>query len=108
MDNKTISIISYITIVGWLIAYLVGKDNLDAFSKYHLRQSLGLAITGFVVGLLLGILVFIVPILGLVTWIINVFFFILFILGIINAANAQMKPLPVIGKFFEDKFDFIG
>lgn len=104
MDNKTISIISYITIVGWLIAYLVGKDNLDAFSKYHLRQSLGLAI----VGIVLNIITISISFLGMIVNLIGLLLLVLFIIGIINAVNGQMKPLPVIGKFFEDKFDFIG
>src|SRR5690554_3273696 len=104
MDNKTISIISYITIVGWLIAHLVGKDNLDAFSKYHLRQSLGLAI----VGIVLNIITISISFLGMIVNLIGLLLLILFMIGIINAVNGQMKPLPVIGKFFEDKFDFIG
>lgn len=108
MDNKTISIISYITIIGWVIAYLVGKDNLDSFSKYHLRQSLGLGLMAIGVSFIIGILRFMIPALGMITWIINLFFFVLFIVGIINAANGQKKPLPVIGKMFEDKFSFIG
>lgn len=108
MDNKTVSIVSYITIIGWLIAYFVGKDNLDALSKYHLRQSLGLAIIAIITGIILNILVFMIPAIGMVAWLIQIVFFVLFIIGIINASNAQMKPLPVIGKFFEDKFSFIG
>ncbi|WLD23440.1 DUF4870 domain-containing protein [Flavobacterium dauae] len=107
MDNKTVSIVSYITIIGWLIAYLVGKDKLDALSKYHLRQSLGLAIVAFIFGIVINILVAISPFLGMLG-IINIAFLILMILGIINANNMQMKPLPVIGNYFEDKFSFIG
>lgn|SRR5690554_1899235 len=104
MDNKTISIISYITIIGWLIAYLIGKDKLDAFSKYHLRQSLGLAI----VGIILNIITISISFLGMIVNLVGLLLLVLFIIGIINAVNGQMKPLPVIGKYFEDKFDFIG
>ena len=104
MDNKTISIISYITIVGWLIAYLVGKDNLDAFFFYFLRQSLGLAI----VGIILNIITISISFLGMIVNLVGLLLLVLFIIGIINAINGQMKPLPVIGTYFEDKFDFIG
>jgi uncharacterized membrane protein len=34
--------------------------------------------------------------------------FALMIIGIINAANETEKPLPLIGKMFEDKFAFVG
>lgn len=104
MDNKTLSMISYITIIGWLIAYVVGKDRLDAFSKYHLRQSLGLVL----ISLVLNILSISVSVLGMVFDIVGILTLILMIIGIVNAANNQIKPLPFIGKFFEDKFSFIG
>lgn len=104
MDNKTLSMISYITIIGWLIAYVVGKDRLDAFSKYHLRQSLGLVL----ISLVLNILSISVSVLGMVFDIVGILTLILMIIGIVNAANNQIKPLPFIGKFFENKFSFIG
>ncbi|HUH25940.1 MAG TPA: DUF4870 domain-containing protein [Flavobacterium sp.] len=104
MDNKTLSMISYITIIGWLIAYVVGKDRLDAFSKYHLRQSLGLVL----ISLVLNILSISISVLGMVFDIVGILTLILMIIGIVNAANNQIKPLPFIGKFFEDKFSFIG
>lgn len=104
MNNKTISIVSYITIIGWLVAYLIGKDNLDALSRYHLRQSLGLAIVGFILNIISISILF----LGMVVNIIGILLLILMVIGIINAANGEMKPLPVIGKWLEDKFDFIG
>lgn len=105
MDNKTLSIVSYITFIGWIIAYFVGKDKVDDFLKYHLKQSLGLVIFSFIFGIILNILIRVtgigmLSILGLVN-------FILMIIGIINAANGVKKPLPIIGKMFEDKFAFI-
>lgn|SRR5690606_4884488 len=104
MNSKTISIISYITIIGWLVAYLIGKDNLDSLSKYHLRQSLGLAIAGFILNLVSISILF----LGMIANLIGILVLIFMIIGIINAANEEMKPLPIIGKWLEDKFDFIG
>ena len=105
MDNKTLSSVSYITFIGWIIAYFVGKDKADDFLKYHLKQSLGLVIFSFIFGIILNILIRVtgigmLSILGLVN-------FILMIIGIINAANGVKKPLPIIGKMFEDKFAFI-
>ncbi len=107
MDNKTVSIVSYITIIGWLIAYFVGKDNADALAKYHLRQSLGLIIVSILYGIVVNVLTIISPLLGMLG-LVSILFLVLMIIGIINAANEQQKPLPVIGKYFEDKFAFIG
>ncbi|KPE53222.1 DUF4870 domain-containing protein [Chryseobacterium indologenes] len=107
MDNKTLSIVSYISIIGWLIAYFMGKDNSDSLLRYHLRQSLGLAITSILFSVVLNILAMIIPALGILG-ILSLGIVILWIIGIINAANNTQKPLPVIGKMFEDKFSFIG
>jgi len=47
------------------------------------------------------------PVLGMLG-LLSIVFLVLMIIGIINAANQQLKPLPIIGKYFEDKFSFIG
>jgi uncharacterized membrane protein len=107
MNNKTLSIVSYITLIGWLIAYFSGKDKADALLKYHLKQSLGLAIVSIAFNVILGFIVALVPslsFLGIVGLAILVFW----ILGMINAANNALKPVPVFGKAFENSFAFIG
>jgi len=107
MNNKTLSIVAYITIIGWLIAYFSGKDKADALLKYHLKQSLGLAIVSIIFNVVLMVVASIVPslaFLGLIGYVIMIFW----ILGIINAANGALKPVPVFGKAFENQFAFIG
>ena len=61
MDKKTTALVSYITLIGWLIAFFTGKDDADDFVKFHFRQSLGLHITSFVFCIVLGIIISIVP-----------------------------------------------
>lgn len=107
MTPKVQSILSYLGIL-WLIAFFVGKDQRNDFSKYHLKQGLGLFITAVVFNVGARILLSIIPSLKFVISIIGLIFLIFMVLGIITAANEVKKPLPVIGKFFEDKFSFIG
>lgn len=107
MNNKTLSIVSYITLIGWLIAYFSGKDNADSLLKHHLRQSLGLFIVAIAFNIALIIVASIIPSLYFLAYI-GYAFWVLAIIGIINASNEVEKPLPVIGKIFEDKFSFIG
>ncbi|SEH39767.1 import component protein [Chryseobacterium culicis] len=106
MDNKTLSIVSYITLLGWLISFVIGKEKSNSLLKYHLKQSLGLIIFSIVLSIILNVLMLVTKIgmLGIVGFIP----LILMIIGIINAANDVEKPLPIIGKMFEDKFSFIG
>ncbi|MCS4304963.1 MULTISPECIES: DUF4870 domain-containing protein [unclassified Chryseobacterium] len=106
MDNKTLSIVSYITIIGWLISFVLGKEKPDSFLKYHLKQSLGAAILSLILPVILGILISVTH-LGILG-VIGLLPLVLMIIGAINAANEVEKPLPLIGKMVEDKFSFIG
>ncbi|MFB9079191.1 DUF4870 domain-containing protein [Flavobacterium procerum] len=108
MNRKTLSILSYITIIGWIIAFVKSKDLTPKSDlvTYHLKQGLGIFVVSFVVNILLSIVVFTVSSLYFLNYI-GYAIFILWIFGIINAANEQKKPIPVIGKAFEDKFGFI-
>ena len=83
-NDKLFGILSYIGIL-WLVGLLAGKTE---FAKFHANQGLILWLAGIVCG--------IVPIIG---WICEIAVFVFAIMGIINAANGEMKELPVIGKF---------
>ena len=106
MDKKTQSIIAYITIIGWIIALLQYKNEKDPAVRFHLKQSLGVMILGILLAVALTIVTSIVPALGFLGFV-NLGVLILWILGIINAANGAQKQLPVIGGFAESKLNFI-
>lgn len=106
MDSKVQSILSYLGIL-WLVAYFVGKDNRDQFSRFHLKQGLGLIVTSIIFSIAIGIIVSIIPSLALVGNIVGILFLVLMIIGIINAANNKMAVLPVIGNYFNSSFSFL-
>ena len=87
--HKGMAVLSYFGILV-LIPILAAKDS--PFARYHANQ-----------GLLLLIWEVIVYILRKIWWplglIGGIFSFILFIIGIVNAANGRAKELPLIGKF---------
>ena len=109
MDKKTLSIISYITIIGWVIAYLQYNklENKDSLTKFHLKQSLGIAIIGILLSVALTIIGMVVPTLASILSLANLAVVVLWVLGIINASNEQEIPVPVVGAMFTNKFDFI-
>lgn len=107
MDKKTLAIVSYISIIGWLIAYFQYKDKpRDSFVTYHLKQSLGIAIISILLGVALNILVRVSPALAVLGYA-NIIILALWILGIINALNERTKPVPLVGAMFENKFFFL-
>jgi uncharacterized membrane protein len=109
MDKKTISIISYITIIGWVIAYVSHNNSPEkaSLSRYHLKQSLGVAILGILLGIVLNVVAMIVPALAAILSLASLAVVVLWVFGIINAANQQEKPVPLVGAMLENKFDFI-
>ncbi|WP_028297017.1 DUF4870 domain-containing protein [Olivibacter sitiensis] len=103
MNSKTICIISYITIIGWLIAFFQSKENRTPLVKFHLEQALGVFIFSFIWPIVLRLLFAIVPSLGIVLNPLSFVPLVFMILGIINASKEQMTPVPVIGEFVAGK-----
>lgn len=99
-DGKTIAIISYITIFGLLIAFVMNNDKKNPFAAYHLRQSLGLGVTGLALSV-----INVIPILG---WLISILggiiLIILWVIGLMGALNGKKKPVPVLGDKFQEWF----
>jgi uncharacterized membrane protein len=101
-EGKTTAIISYILFVGVLIALSINADKKNAFAAFHIRQSLGLTITFIALGLLIGN--FGNPMITISMWI---FIFVLWTFGIFTAIKGEMKPIPLLGDFFQKSFKSI-
>ncbi|HVU16274.1 MAG TPA: hypothetical protein VHD32_05095 [Candidatus Didemnitutus sp.] len=102
-EDKTVAIIAYITLIGFIIAIIMHGNKKTQLGSYHLRQALGLLLTGFVVcfPLVIPLLniayLFLMPFIGLGM-------FVLVILGLISAVNGQMKPVPLVGPLYQKWF----
>lgn len=99
-EAKNVAVISYLTIIGLIIAFAINKDKKFEFAAYHIRQSVGLVVTGLALAVI-GL----IPILG---WIINIVGFFgliyLWVIGLMNAINEKEKSVPFLGKKFEEWF----
>ena len=100
MDGKSIAIISYLTIIGWVIAYVMYSNNKSQLAIYHIRQSLFIMLVGIAFYIVQTMLLFI-PYLG---WLISLLLipvglvlFVFWIMGLIYAINGEEKPIPLIG-----------
>jgi uncharacterized membrane protein len=111
--DKTVGIIAYVTLIGFIISIVLNnekKGEEKSFGAYHLRQSLGIIIA--TVALFIGLTI-LISILSAISWrlgmslggIIYPIFYLailaLIIIGLVNAANGEKKPLPLIGPFIE-------
>lgn len=99
-EDKTVAIVSYLTIVGFVIAIVLHSSKKTKLGSYHLRQTLGLFLTGLATTFLM-----IIPILGwILAPLIGIALFVLWIIGLIAAVNGQMKPVPVLGEQYQKWF----
>lgn len=95
MDKKTTSWVSYVTFIGWIIAYLSGDKE---GAKFHLNQSLVIWLGYLIVFVANKILLFI-PIIGwLAVLVAYVFLLVMWVMGLIAAINQEEKELPLIGQ----------
>ncbi len=98
--GKSTAIIAHITLIGLIAAFILNNDKKNTFSAYHIRQVLGLAVTGLV---LIGISI--IPVLGWLTAMLGfILLLIMWIAGLINAINGKEKPMPVLGKQYMQWF----
>jgi len=99
-EDKTVAIVAYITIIGFIAAIVIHSGKKTQLGAFHLRQCLGIFLTGFCVGVI-GV----IPILG---WLIMLVAFpcmiVLWIMGLIAAINGQAKPIPLIGPLYQKWF----
>ncbi|WP_210725598.1 DUF4870 domain-containing protein [Candidatus Colwellia aromaticivorans] len=93
---KTVAIIGYITLLGWLVAIVLHDKHKSDFATFHLRQSLGLIITGALLAL--------VPLIG---WLLNVAVFLTWLYAIYHAVQGQKVKVPVLGDCYQEHLDFI-
>lgn len=101
-DGKTAAIISYILIVGPLIAISMNSEHKNHYASFHIRQGLGLTISFILLGVSISFFenIFIAASM----WI---FISILTIYGIFSAASGSIKPLPLLGNLFQKTFKTI-
>ena len=113
-EGKVCAILAYIVfIVGLIWFFADEKMRKNKFAAYHVKQAIVLAITAVIIGILASVIVSIfafIPIfgwflIGPLIWILWLAILVLAIIGLINAVQGQMKPLPIIGQFGE-KFNF--
>jgi uncharacterized membrane protein len=104
-EGKVAGIISYFTIIGWLIAYFgLHQNKKTTIGSYQLRQTLLLHIVYMVVifGLpfLLGSIWTSAGIFSLsyFTRLLEFAFFVLWVIGLIGAINSEKKPIPLLGE----------
>ena len=98
-EGKTNAIISYITLIGTIIAIVLNNSKKNEFTSFHIRQMVGLNLlyfinhwivytyAGWLAGGIMGVIVFV-----------------LWFIGFMGVINGDEKKVPIFGDHFQDWF----
>ncbi len=102
-DGKGIAIVSYLAIIGIIIAYFLNNDKKNPFTSFHIRQSIGLWLMFHLLGFVAT---------SFDSWGVTsgfyLFFCVLFIYGLIGAISGKAQTIPILGELFQKWFSNIG
>lgn len=102
-EGKTAAIISYITILGTIIAFIINQKERNHFTSFHIRQAIGIYMLIFIINLMdrySGI-----------DWLNDILYIgalILLVIGLIGAIQGEEKKVPFLGDQFQEWFKNIG
>ena len=107
-DVLLVSILSYL-IIG-IIWYFLDDDAKTSLTKFHVKQALNILLISIILNILFdilngvtfGFLIILEPI----YLVIQVILFVLWVIGIIYAAQTLEKEIPIIGKFAKKYLKF--
>lgn len=91
-----VAVISYFTLIGWVVAMVIYDKHQSSLASFHLRQSLGLIITGAILSL--------IPLIG---WVLNIAIILAWAIGLYSAIQGQEYKVPLVGDFYQEHLDFI-
>lgn len=101
-EGKTAAIVSYITIIGCIIAIFLNMDPKNSFARFHIRQAFGIHIAFYGLGILVS---------QFDNWLISssfyVFFIVLWVYGFVGAVQERKTSIPLLGNSFQSWFKFI-
>ncbi len=102
-EEKTVAIVAYLSLIGFIIAIVLHGQKKTALGAFHLRQVLGIFLTGVVGWICVMALMFVVigVFLAPVVWVLLI---VMWVMGLIAAINGQQKPVFLLGEKYQEWF----
>jgi len=92
--------LAYITIIPAIIFLCIDPYRRDPFVRFHCFQSLFLAVAWFIV----NVGIHFIPFVGWIIWpLVGLFFFIIWVIALINAFQGRKWFIPLIGPLAEEQ-----
>jgi len=91
-----VAVISYFTLIGWVVAMIIYDKHQSQLASFHLRQSLGLIITGSLLSF--------IPLIG---WLLTIGVIFAWFIAIYAAIQGKEVKVPLLGDTYQNYLDFI-
>ncbi len=101
-EGKTTAIISYMTIVGAIIAMTMNREPKNEFARFHTRQAFGLHLMFHAFALFSSVWYNQYGLYGL-----YLCYIVLWVYGFIGALGYKKQLVPILGSYFQKWFTFI-
>jgi len=102
-NGKTIAILAYITLIGWIIALIMHNSNKTKLGAFHIRQSLGIMILGILLSFITGYID-----VSIISMAANISIIVLWVIGLLGAIQGENKLVPVVGEKIQETLKGIG
>lgn len=114
-EDKTVAIVSYLTLIGFIVAIILHSSKKTKLGAYHLRQTLGFMLMMIAASFAISITVFIIAFIPFVHFVLIILVpllwlafvgggFVLWLMGLMAAINGEIKPMPFVGPLFQKWF----
>jgi uncharacterized membrane protein len=108
LSDNAAGAIAYLTIIPAVLFLILEPYNKNAYVRFHAWQSILLCVAAFVIDMVLGsVLMFALvfsPFMHLAVWrLIELFWLLVWLVCVVNAAQGKRFKLPFIGAFAEQQ-----
>ncbi len=101
--EKLAGTVAYLSIIGVIVAFFMNYDKKSEYVYFHIRQSIGVFATFFLISIFMGYFDSI-----MISAAFYISFFMLWSYGFITSLNSCMSPVPLLGKYYQKMFNMIG
>ena len=102
VEGKNTAIISYLTLVGAIIAISMNTEPKHDFARFHIRQAFGIHLLFHAFALFSSVWYNQYGLYGLYICYLALWFY-----GFLSALNNKKQLVPIIGSYFQKWFTFI-
>jgi uncharacterized membrane protein len=104
LSDNAAGAIAYLTFIPAVIFLVIAPYNRNPFVRFHAFQCIGLTIASVLLHVLIGFMIFVLHgFTFLLSSLVSVLFFVLWLICIVNAAQGKWFKVPVLGDFAEQQ-----